>query len=204
MTASGNSSSRVIHFGSVAQKEQQRDFMVWFQRSLQSKPEQISCQLPGSHRPGNQLTAVRSKTRGYDVAYRVACDDGYQAVVNFAALGQLLYRTEKFENEAIVLLYLRRHANTSVPQPLGIGKFSLPPHIGEGFAERDLASDALVASKTELQNLNLNISEWNLNFLCCKTTDIVLGMSKPEFTRIGSPVQAGNRYTTGRLPLASI
>ncbi|KAM0132395.1 hypothetical protein ACHAP3_006432 [Botrytis cinerea] len=136
MTASGNSSSRVIHFGSVAQKEQQRDFMVWFQRPLQSKPEQISCQLPGSHRPGNQLTAIRSKTRGYDVAYRVACDDGYQAVVNFAALGQLLYRTEKFENEAIVLLYLRRHANTSVPQPLGIGKFSLPPYIGEGFAER--------------------------------------------------------------------
>lgn len=86
----------------------------------------------------------------------------FQAIVSFAALGQLLYRSEKFENEAILLLYLRRHANTSVPQLLGIRKFSLPPHIGEEFAKRDLAPDPLIASKTELQNLNPNMSELEL------------------------------------------
>ncbi|TEY41941.1 hypothetical protein BOTCAL_0404g00020 [Botryotinia calthae] len=68
---------------------------------------------------------------------------GYQAIVRFAALGQLLYRTEKVEDEAI---------------PLGIGKFALAQYIGEEFVERDLASGPFMASRTDLKDLNPNIS----------------------------------------------
>ncbi|TGO88131.1 hypothetical protein BPOR_0181g00020 [Botrytis porri] len=130
-----------MHFDSVAQKEQERNFMVWFQRLLQSEPEQTACRLAGKHRPGNGLTAVRWKTGGYNVTYRVTYDDGFQAIVRFAALGQSLYRTEKVENEAIVLQYLRKHTKIPVPRLLGVGKIALAPYIVEESVEGDLASE---------------------------------------------------------------
>ncbi|KAF7900390.1 uncharacterized protein EAF01_007692 [Botrytis porri] len=146
-----------MHFDSVAQKEQERNFMVWFQRLLQSEPEQTACRLAGKHRPGNGLTAVRWKTGGYNVTYRVTYDDGFQAIVRFAALGQSLYRTEKVENEAIVLQYLRKHTKIPVPRLLGVGKIALAPYIVEESVEGDLASGPFMTSRTELQNLNPNI-----------------------------------------------
>lgn len=121
-----------MHFDSVAQKEQQRNFMVWFRRLLQSEPEQVTCQLAGEHEPGNGLTAVRWKTGGYNVTYRVTYNDGFQAVVRFAALGRWLHRTEKVENEAIVIQYLRKHTKIQVSRPLGVGKIALAPYIVEG------------------------------------------------------------------------
>ncbi|KAI9645450.1 hypothetical protein NHQ30_006189 [Ciborinia camelliae] len=190
-----------MHFDPLARKEQERNFMVWFQSLLQKEPEQIACQLAGKHRPGNGLTAVRWRTGGYNVTFRVKYDDGFQAIVRFAALGQSLYRTEKVENEAIVLQYLRKNTNIPVPRLLGVGKITLGPYIVEEFIEGDLGSGPFMESRIELQNLNPNISEQKLKVLYREMANIVLEMSKPEFTRIGSLVQTGNGYSIGRRPL---
>ncbi|ESZ94651.1 phosphotransferase enzyme family protein [Sclerotinia borealis F-4128] len=121
---------------------------------------------------------------------------------SFAALGQSLYRIEKVENEAIVLQYLRKHTTIPVPRLFGVGMITLGPYIVEEFVERDLASVPFKESGIELQNWNPNISEQKLKVLYREMANIVLEMSKPEFTRIGSLVQTvKNGYTIGRRPI---
>ncbi|CAD6454138.1 9caa1ab1-a41f-4857-98f0-117f6fd872b7-CDS [Sclerotinia trifoliorum] len=109
--------------------------MGWFRTLLKEELEQIACQLVGKNRLGNGLTVVRWKTGGYNVTFRVNYDDGFQAIIRFAALGQSLYRTENVENEAIVLQYLRKNTNIPVPRLLGVGKIALAPYIIEEFVE---------------------------------------------------------------------
>lgn len=190
-----------MQFDLLAMKEQEIIFRVWLRSLLQDEPEQIACRLAGEHRPGNGLTAVRWRTGGYNVTYRVTYDDGFQAIVRFAALGQSLYRTEKVENEAIVLQYLRRNTDIPVPRLLGVGKITLGPYIVEEFVEGDLASGPFMESRTERQNLNPNISDQSLKVLYHEMANIMLEMSKPEFTHIGSLVQTSNGYVVGRRPL---
>ncbi|KAJ8071709.1 hypothetical protein OCU04_002025 [Sclerotinia nivalis] len=168
---------------------------------MKEEPEQIACQLAGKHRPGNGLTAIQWETGGYNVTFRVKYDDSFQAIVRFAALGQSLYRTEKVENEAIVLQYLRKNTNIPVPRLLGVGKIALAPYIVEEFVEGELASGPFMESRIERQNLNSNVSEKKLKVLYREMASIVLEMSKPEFTHIGSLVQTENGYAIGRRPL---
>lgn len=190
-----------MHFDSLAQKEQERVFIVWFQTLLKDEPEQLACGLAGKHRPGNGLTAVRWKTGGYNVTFRVNYDDGFQAIVRFAALGQSLYRTEKVGNEATFLQYFRKNTNIPVPRLLGVGKIALAPYIVEEFVEGELASGPFMESRIERQNLDSNVSEQKLKVLYREMAGIVLEMSKPEFTHIGSLVQTENEYALGRRPL---
>ncbi|KAF5874511.1 putative phosphotransferase enzyme family protein [Botrytis fragariae] len=170
-----------MHFDSVAQREQQRNFMVWFQRLLQSEPEQIACQISGKHRPGNRLIAVRWKTGGYRVTYRVTYDDGFQAIVRFAALGRSLHLTEKVENEAIVLQYLRKRTKIRVRRLLGVGKIALAPYIVEESVEQDLASGPFMDSRIELQNfqflLTLKSAQSATTLLPCNENSLSFGIT---------------------------
>ncbi|CAD6454133.1 29effb58-6cc6-4fe2-8117-77e55d72f4ca [Sclerotinia trifoliorum] len=56
-------------------------------------------------------------------------------------------------------------------------------------------------SRIERQNLDSNVSEQKLKILYSEMAGIVLEMSKPEFTHIGSLVQTENGYAIGRRPL---
>lgn len=189
-----------MHFDHLAEKAQQTNFTVWFQILLQKQPE-LACQLAFKHRPGNNLTAVLYRTGGYNVTFLVKYEDGYQAIVRFASLGQSLYRTEKVENEAIALQYLRKHTEIPVPRLLGVGKIALGPYIVEEFISGDLASSSFMESRIERQNLKANVNEHKLKHLYREMANVLLEMAKPEFTRIGSLSQTENGYTIGRRPL---
>ncbi|APA05483.1 hypothetical protein sscle_01g002530 [Sclerotinia sclerotiorum 1980 UF-70] len=95
-----------MYFDPVAQERQEGNFKIWLGQLLKGDPEQLACQLAKTHRPGHKLGAALWKNGAYNICYRVRYEAGFHAIVRFAPLGKTVYRTEKVENEAVVLQYL--------------------------------------------------------------------------------------------------
>ncbi|ESZ89981.1 phosphotransferase enzyme family protein [Sclerotinia borealis F-4128] len=192
-----------MYFDPIAQERQDRNFQIWIGQLLKGDPEQLACQLAKKHRPGHKLGAALWKNGAYNVCYRVRYEDGFHAIVRFSALGKTVYRTEKVENEAIVLQYLHQHTNVPVPQVLGWGTCWVGPYTVEELIEGDLISVALKDPTQEGRpNLNPKISDRALKVAYRAMANIVLELSKPEFTRIGCLVKTGEEFDIGRRPLS--
>ena len=108
-------------FDHLAEERQERNFTLWAQMFLRTSPEHLAMQLAAKHRAGKPSAACLWRNGAFNVCYRVKYEDGFHAVVRFAALGRAIFRNEKVSNELAVMKYLAEHTSIPVPPVLGSG-----------------------------------------------------------------------------------
>ncbi|KAH8433005.1 phosphotransferase family protein [Aspergillus melleus] len=170
----------------LAQAQSDRFFQVWVQNLLRKSPEQLAGKLASRHCPGTPVLASRLPNGAFNVCYRVTYDTGHRVVVRFTALGRVLARKEKVEDEVAVMNYVAQHTTIPVPKVLGHGKCAVGPYIVMPYIEGNKLSGYLRDSSQETATLKPSISTSVLRRAYSSMTEILLELSKPEFPYIGA------------------
>ncbi|KAJ5930496.1 phosphotransferase enzyme family protein [Penicillium verhagenii] len=175
-----------MDFDSRAKQQSDRIFQAWIQNLLRNAPENLAGKLASRHCPYMPVSASRLQNGAFNVCYRVTFDNGARVVVRFAALGRVIARNEKVEDETALMEFISRRATIPVPKIWGFGKCPIGPYIVMSFIEGDLLSGYLRDSSCETRTLNLDtpISVLKKAYSCM--ANILLELSKPEFPFIGA------------------
>lgn len=190
-----------MQFDSLAEKQQDGYFAIWVQTLLRKQPEYLAMKLAETHYPRKSSAACRWKNGAFNVCFRVKYEDGFEAIVRFAALGRVVFRMEKVENEVAVMNYLRQNTSIPVPRVLGFGKTWTGPYIVMEYVEGVSLSDLLKDhSEKGRPVLNPQISDRALKRAYREMAALMLELSKPEFSRIGSLEQNDSGFTVSRRP----
>lgn len=124
-----------MHFDHIAEQRQDKYFKTWLQ-DLQAKlPEVLAMQLAAQHRPGKPKAACYWRNGAFNICYLVRYEDGFHAIVRFAALGKVMFRAEKVRNEVAAINYLRQNTSVPVPEVFGHGHCRAGPYIVMSFIE---------------------------------------------------------------------
>ncbi|EXJ86738.1 hypothetical protein A1O3_03692 [Capronia epimyces CBS 606.96] len=189
-------------FDHVAEEKQEKNFTIWVQALLRKSPEHLVMHLAATHRAGRPIAACHWKNGSFNICYRVKYDDGFHAIVRFAALGRTIYRKEKVDNEVAVMKYLRQYTSIPVPEVLGAGTCWAGPYIVMSFVEGESLATLL---KDPLQTgrpvLNPQISDRALRRAYREMAELHLQLSKQEFQRIGALEYDGEGFIVTKRPL---
>ncbi|EHY60905.1 hypothetical protein ABEF92_005527 [Exophiala dermatitidis] len=189
-------------FDHVAEKRQEKNFTIWLQSLLRKSPEHLAMHLAAIHRAGKPIAACHWRNGSFNICYKVKYDDGFHAVVRFAALGRTIYRREKADNEVAVMKYLRQYTSIPVPDVLGAGTCWAGPYIVMSFVEGEsLATLLQDPLQTGRPVLNPRISERALKKAYREMAKLHLHLSKSEFHRIGALECNGESFTVTKRPL---
>ena len=192
-----------MDFDHLAEERETRVYTVWLQTLLRSSPEQLAATLAARHYAATPAAASYCSNGAFNICYTVRFEDGFRALVRFAALGRVKCRTEKVENEIAVMAYLAQNTAIPVPKILGTGKCWVGPYIVMTFIEgRPLSGYLKDPSKSGRAVLNPRINGLHLKKAYRAMAHILLELSKPTFSRIGALSQAGpNTWTVTKRPL---
>ncbi|KZF26708.1 kinase-like protein [Xylona heveae TC161] len=175
-----------MDFDNIAKEQSDRIFQVWIQNLLRNSPEDLAGKLASRHCPGTPVTALRLSNGAFNICYRVTYEDGRRVEVRFAALGRVIARNEKVEDEVAIMSYIGRHTAIPVPKVLGYGKCVVGPYIVMSFIEGKSLSAYLRDSAQETVALSSTISTSTLRRAYFSMSEILLELSKPEFPCIGA------------------
>jgi aminoglycoside phosphotransferase (APT) family kinase protein len=189
-------------FDHVAEEQQEKNFTLWVHAFLRKSPEHLAMRLAATHRSGKPIAACRWKNGSFNLCYRVKYEDGYNAIVRFAALGRTIHRHEKVDNEVAVMDYLRRYTSIKVPEVLGTGTCWAGPYIVMSFIEGEPLSSLLKDPCHDGRPvLNPQIRNGVLKRAYREMAQVLLELWKPEFPRIGGLEKDGKGFTVSRRPL---
>lgn len=191
-----------MDFDSLAKQRSDLIFQVWVQNLLRNSPEQLAGKLASQHCSGSPVTASRLRNDASNVCYRVTFEDGKRVVVRFTALGRVVARNEKVEDEVAVMRFLAERTSIPVPEVLGHGKCAVGPYIVMSYIEGSLLSGFLRDSSQETVTLNPNIPESALKKAYYVMADILLELSKPGFPFIGALKKVENGWIVPKRPLS--
>jgi aminoglycoside phosphotransferase (APT) family kinase protein len=107
-------------------------------------------------------------------------------LVRFTALGRVLFRNEKVEDEVAVMNYLAQDTSIPVPKVIGSGKCAVGPYIVMTIIEGNLLSGYLKDPLQEVITLNPKIPISALKRAYYGMAEIMLELSKPAFPFIGA------------------
>ncbi|KAJ6191671.1 phosphotransferase enzyme family protein [Penicillium mononematosum] len=136
--------------------------------------------------PGTPVTASRLPNGAFNICYRVTFENGDRVVVRFAALGRVIARNEKIEDEVALIHFVAQHTTIPVPKILGFGKCVVVPYIVMSFVEGSPLSGYPRDSPRETDTLSLNIPISVLRKAYFGMAEVLLELSKPEFPVIGA------------------
>ena len=192
-----------MDFDHLAEEREARVYATWLRILLKSSPEQLAATLAAKHCAATPATASYCSNGAFNICYTVRFEDGSRALVRFAALGKVKFRTEKVENEIAVMRYLAQNTAIPVPKILGTGNCWAGPYMVMTFMEgRPLSGYLKDPSKSGRAVLNPRINSLYLKKAYRSMAHIVLELSKPAFPRIGALTQAGSEtWTVAKRPL---
>ncbi|PYH92929.1 hypothetical protein BO71DRAFT_328890, partial [Aspergillus ellipticus CBS 707.79] len=190
-------------FDPLAKQRSDLIFQVWIQNLLRNRPEELAGKLAARHCPGTPTTASRLPSGAFNICYRVTFQTGPRVVVRFTALGRILARTEKVDDEIATMKSLAQHSTIRVPQVFGSGKCAVGPYIVmEYIAGRLLLSDYLRDPSHQIVKLNSHISASVLKTAYSIMADLLLELCKPTFPFIGAIHQDDTgEWTAQKRPL---
>ncbi|KIW39700.1 uncharacterized protein PV06_08289 [Exophiala oligosperma] len=189
-------------FDHVAEERQEKNFTIWVQSLLGKSPEHLAMHLAATHRAGRPIAACRWKNGSFNICYRVKYDDGFHAVVRFAALGRTIHRREKVNDEVAIMRYLSQYTSIPVPDVLGAGTCWAGPYVVMSFVEGEsLATLLQDPFQTDRPALNPRMSDRALKKAYRAMAELHLGLSKSEFHRIGGLEHDGESFTVTKRPL---
>ncbi|KAF3891413.1 APH domain-containing protein [Trichophyton interdigitale] len=192
-----------MQFDHVAEDRLDIVFAQWVKQLLSKSPEHLAMKLAASHVGRRAKQACQWKTGAFNVCYRVQFhDDTPEVIVRFSSLGRSIFRAEKVANEVVVLRYLRKYTSIPVPEVYGSGKTWTGPYIVLTYVHGTPLASILKDPKAEGRPiLNSNISQRGLRRAYQEMAQLLLELSKPEFTRIGALVERpGGEFTVSRRP----
>lgn len=175
-----------MDFDHLAKEQSDRIFQVWLQNLLRNSPEESAGKLALRHCPGTPVRASRHQNGAFNVCYRVTYDNGPRVLVRFTALGRILARKEKVEDEVAVMTYLSQHTEIPVPKVFGNGQCAVGPYIVMSHIEGNHLSGYLRDPSQETLTLNPNISTAVLRRAYFGMSETMLELSKSEFPYIGA------------------
>lgn len=193
-----------MDFDHLAEQRSGLIFRVWMQNLLQNAPEELSGKLAAEHHPGQLVTASRFGNGAFNFCYRVTYQDGTRVLVRYTALGRVLFRNEKVEDEVAAMKYLAQETSVCIPVPtvLGSGKCAVGPYIVMTVMEGSLMSDYLKDPTQEGSVLNENLPVPVLKKAYSRMARVMLELSKPEFPSIGAVRQdESGVWTVQKRPL---
>lgn len=175
-----------MDFDHLAQQQSDRLFQVWIQNLVRNSPEELAGKLASRHCSGTPATASRFSNGAFNICYRVTFENGYRVLVRFTALGRVIARNEKVEDEFAVMEYVGQHTTIPVPRVLGFGKCVVGPYIVMDFMEGNPLSGYLRDPSRETATLSPNIPMSVLKRAYFGMAEVMLELSKPEFPFIGA------------------
>jgi len=173
-------------FDHLVEERQERHFGTWVRSLLRSETPQLAITLATQHRSGRATAAYEWYHGNFNACYKVEFEDGFHAIVRFAALGKAIFRSEKVLNESFVMEYLAERTSIPVPRVLGKGISWAGPYIVMSFIEGPLLETLLQDPRKEKPTLNPLLSRMTLKKAYREMAQLVLELSKPEFPRIGA------------------
>ncbi|KAJ5741078.1 phosphotransferase enzyme family protein [Penicillium malachiteum] len=185
----------------LAVQRSDRIFQVWVQHLLANAPE-LASKLASQHCSGAPVTANRLANGAFNVCYQVSLANGSCVVVRFTALGRVIARREKVDDEVAILKFLGQHTRIPVPKTFGHGKSMVGPYIVMSFIEGNSLSGYLRASSQEIDTLSPSISMSFLRKAYSGMAEVILELSKPEFSFIGAIRESeSGGWTVSKRPL---
>jgi aminoglycoside phosphotransferase (APT) family kinase protein len=175
-----------MDFDNLAKAQSDRIFQVWIQNLLRNSPEDLAGKLASRHCPGTPVTASRLSNGAFNVCYRVTYENGHRVLVRFTALGRVIARNEKVQDEVAIMNYVAEHTTIPVPKVLGHGKCVVGPYIVMSFIEGNTLGGYLRDSSRETTTLNSSIPMSILRRAYFGMAEVLLELSKPEFPYIGA------------------
>lgn len=175
-----------MDFDDLAKRQSDRVFQAWIQNLLRNSPENLAARLASQYCPGTPLTASRLSNGAFNVCYRITFESGRRVLVRFTALGRVIARNEKVEDEVAIMEYVAQHTSIPVPKVLGHGKSVVGPYIVMSFIEGDQLSDYLRDSSQETVTLSPSIPIPLLRRAYFGMAEVLLELSKPGFPFIGA------------------
>ncbi|RAH40524.1 phosphotransferase family protein [Aspergillus brunneoviolaceus CBS 621.78] len=175
-----------MDFDHLAEEKSNLIFQVWLQNLLRNSPEELAGKVASRHRAGTPVKAAPLANGAFNICYRVTYDDGHRVVVRFTALGRVVARTEKVEDEVAIMQYVAQYTRVPVPKVLGSGKCVVGPYIVMDYAEGKQLSGYLRQPSQEIVTLRSNINMSVLRRAYMGMAEILLELSKPEFPFIGA------------------
>lgn len=159
---------------------------MWLQNLLRNSPEALAGEVASRHRSGTPVKAAPLANGAFNICYRVTYDDGYRVLVRFTALGRIVARNEKVEDEVAIMQYVAQHTTIPIPKIFGSGKCAVGPYIVMEFIEGKPLSGYLREPTQERVTLRSNIHMSVLRTAYFGMAGILLELSKPEFPFIGA------------------
>ena len=154
---------------------------MWIQNLLRNSPEGLAGKLASRHCAGTPVTAKRLSNGAFNVCYRVTFEDGHRVVVRFTALGRVIARNEKVEDEVAVMEYVAQHTSITIPQVFGSGRCAVGPYIVMSFIKGTQLSEYLKDPCQETTTLNPRIPMSTLRSAYFGMAEVLLELSKSEF-----------------------
>ncbi|PYH75858.1 kinase-like protein [Aspergillus uvarum CBS 121591] len=175
-----------MDFDHLAEERSNLIFQVWLQNLLRNSPEELAGKVASRHRAGTPVKAAPLANGAFNVCYRVTYDDGHRVVVRFTALGRIVARSEKVEDEVAIMQYVAQHTRVPVPKVLGSGKCVVGPYIVMDYVEGKPLSGHLRELSQKIVTLRSNINMSVLRRAYMAMAEILLELSKPKFPFIGA------------------
>lgn len=184
----------------LAEKESEKLFASWLRLLLQNSPA-LPLKLASQHRRGNATEASNFTTGSYNMCCTVTFEDGYRVLVRFPILGRSRFRTEKTNDELLVMAFLDQHLRISIPKVLGAGQWGCGPYIVMTVIEGTPLSKCLRDPAVLSPSLNPIVSDSNLERAYNGMAQAMLELSKPTFPSIGALGWDGGEWKVVKRPL---
>lgn len=94
-----------MDFDNLAKEQSDRMFQVWIQNLLRNSPEELAGKIASRHCPSTPITASRLLSGAFNICYRVTYQNGHRVLVRFTALGRVIARNKKVEDEVAIISY---------------------------------------------------------------------------------------------------
>ncbi len=167
-------------------------FAAWLKALVGNNPEQYAATLAVRHHEGAPATAKLLANGAFNVCYRVTFENGDRVVVRFTAIGRVLARHEKVEDEVAVMRYLAQHSQIPVPKVFGHGTCMYGPYIVMEYVKGNMMSGYMRDPSKRQLSLRPGLHPRVLRKAYEAMANILLDMSKLEFPRIGALVQSAD------------
>ncbi|KAH9904915.1 phosphotransferase enzyme family protein [Xylariomycetidae sp. FL2044] len=170
----------------LAENAGQRLFAGWL-HILFEQSKTLPLELATRHRPASQAIEASALTTGsYNICSIVTFEDGFKAVVRFPIIGRSRFRTEKINDELMIMQFLETRVQIPIPTVLGAGKWAGGPYMVSTYVEGTLLSQGLRDPTALSACLRPDVPDSLLEQCYYAMADIMLKLYKLPFPRIGA------------------
>ncbi|RDL32586.1 uncharacterized protein BP5553_09042 [Venustampulla echinocandica] len=184
-----------MRYDDIAWERSEAQFEAWSKKFYQEDILREIGNFMAKHRGGVPKELCSPVAGAFNVCLQMKFGDGGSAIIRFPQPGNVRFPKEKLLKEVAVMRYVAENTSIPVPfvlhygmadeSPAGMGPFILTEHIRhEHNVTAALNTPGFVRKDRPI--LNPQIPETELKFIYSQMADVLLRLSQPSFSQIGS------------------